>query len=70
MEAVKGLATVNEIASQHNVHPNQVRNWKSQLLAEGAGVLSAKQASVGRSKKIRNQNYMNKSDDSRWSLSG
>lgn len=42
MEAVKGLATVNEIASQYNVHPNQVRNWKSQLLAEGAGVYERK----------------------------
>ena len=42
MEAVKGLATVNEIASRYNVHPNQVRNWKSQLLAEGAGVYKRK----------------------------
>jgi len=42
MEAVKGLATVNEIASQYNVHPNQGRNWKSQLLAEGAGVFERK----------------------------
>lgn len=42
MEAIKGLATVNEIASRYNVHPNQVRNWKSQLLAEGAGVYERK----------------------------
>ena len=31
LEAVKGLKTINEIAS-HNVHPNQVSNWKKQLL--------------------------------------
>ncbi len=24
LEAVKGLRTINEIASQHSVHPNQV----------------------------------------------
>lgn len=42
MEAIKEQATVNEIGSRYNVHPNQVRNWKSQLLAEGAGVYERK----------------------------
>ncbi|MBI9047577.1 MAG: transposase, partial [Anaerolineaceae bacterium] len=32
LEAMKEQATINEIASQNNVHPNQVRNWKKQLL--------------------------------------
>ena len=31
MEAVKGLKTVNEIASEYNVHPTQVGTWKKQL---------------------------------------
>ena len=38
LEAVKGLKTVNEIASEYNVHPTQVGTWKRQLLAEGPGV--------------------------------
>jgi transposase-like protein len=38
LEAVKGLKTINEIASEHNLHPTQVRNWKNQLLAEGPAV--------------------------------
>jgi len=38
LEAMKGQATINEIASQNNVHPNQVRNWKKQLVEEGAAV--------------------------------
>lgn len=42
MEAIKGQATINEIASQYNIHPNQVRNWKSQLMADGAVVFERK----------------------------
>lgn len=42
MEAIKEQATINEIASQHNVHPNQVRSWKSQLMAEGPVVFERK----------------------------
>ena len=38
LEAVKGLKTINEIASMYSIHPSQVRNWKKQLLAEGASV--------------------------------
>lgn len=38
LEAVKGQKTVNEIASEYNVHPSQVGIWKKQLLAEGPGV--------------------------------
>jgi transposase-like protein len=36
MEAAKGLKTVNQLASEHELHPNQVSQWKRQLLAEGA----------------------------------
>jgi transposase-like protein len=32
VEAIKGQRTVQEIASNYNVHPNQVTNWKKQLL--------------------------------------
>ena len=42
LEAAKGLRTVNEIASDYDVHPNQVSTWKKRLLEEGAGVFSRK----------------------------
>jgi len=42
LEAAKGLRTINEIASDYDVHPNQVGTWKKQLLEEGAGVFSRK----------------------------
>jgi transposase-like protein len=32
VEAIKGQPTVQEIASSYGVHPNQVTNWKKQLL--------------------------------------
>ena len=35
---MKEQATINEIASQNSVHPNQVRNWKKQLMEEGSAV--------------------------------
>jgi transposase-like protein len=38
LEAVKGLKTVNQLASEHELHPNQVSQWKRQLLEEGATI--------------------------------
>jgi putative transposase len=29
LEAAKGLKTVNQIASEYSLHPNQVRSWKT-----------------------------------------
>jgi transposase-like protein len=44
LEAVKGLQTINEIASQNSVHPTQVSTWKKQLLEEGATVFGQETA--------------------------
>jgi transposase-like protein len=35
MEAAKGLKTINELASEHGVHPAQISEWKRQLLDVG-----------------------------------
>lgn len=35
LEAAKGVKTTNQIASEYGLHPNQVSEWKKQLLAEG-----------------------------------
>ena len=40
VEAVKGQRTVQEIASQYGVHPNQVTQWKKQLQESAADVFS------------------------------
>jgi transposase-like protein len=31
LEAIKGQRTISEIASEYEVHPNQVSQWKRQL---------------------------------------
>ncbi len=41
LEAAKGLKTVNEIASLHNLHPNQISTWKKQLITEGPTVFGS-----------------------------
>lgn len=40
LEAAKGQATIGELASKHNLHPNQISQWKRQLLEEGADVFT------------------------------
>ncbi|MCQ3979274.1 MAG: hypothetical protein DPW09_38125 [Anaerolineae bacterium] len=37
-QAVKGLKTINQLASEHELHPNQISQWKRQLLEEGATI--------------------------------
>ena len=38
LAAVKGEKTLAELAQQHDVHPNQITDWKNQLLAKAADV--------------------------------
>ena len=38
--AAKGLKTIQEWASEHSVHPNQVSEWKRQLLEAGSAIFS------------------------------
>jgi transposase-like protein len=40
VEAVKGLQTINQVASSHSLHPNQVSEWKGHLLERGATLFS------------------------------
>jgi transposase-like protein len=40
LEAAKGLKTINELASEHGVHPTQVSDWKRQLLEGGSAIFS------------------------------
>ena len=39
LAAVRGDKTLAELAQQHDVHPNQITDWKNQLLARAADVL-------------------------------
>jgi len=40
LEALKGNQTIVEIAARYQVHPNQVKEWKKQLLEHAEEVFS------------------------------
>jgi len=42
LEAAKGQKTLSELSSQFQIHPNQITQWKKQLLDEAAILFSNK----------------------------
>ncbi len=44
LEALRGDATVSELASKHKVHPNLITNWKRRAAEGMVGVFSGKPA--------------------------
>ncbi len=50
IEAIKGVKTVNEIASIYEVHPNQVSLWKKHALEKLPDAMAD-----GRTKHVRNK---------------
>lgn len=50
LEALKGLKTINELASDHGVHPTQINQWKKQALDDLPKLFSS-----GRSRQDKSQ---------------
>ena len=44
LEALKGLKTVNELASTYGVHPTQIAHWKHRLQKEMPDIFSTRRA--------------------------
>ena len=40
LEAAKGQQTISELAGKHSLHPNQISQWKRQLLEDGVEVFA------------------------------
>lgn len=45
LDATKGQHTIAELASKYGVHPNQISQWKRQLLESGTEVFTKNGAS-------------------------
>jgi len=49
LEAVKEVKTLTELASEYQVHPHQVSEWKKQLLAHAPELFSRKNGEASKS---------------------
>ena len=45
IEAIRGLKTLNEISSEYEIHPNQIREWKKQLLTQAPQIFKDRKSS-------------------------
>lgn len=55
--ALKGEQSANEIASHYQVHPNQVNQWKRQLLTHAPELFQDGRGSGGEEEELRNRLY-------------
>lgn len=53
LEAARGVKTISQIASEHNLHPNLVNSWKKRLLEEGVAVFGNTAARQQRDQAVR-----------------
>jgi transposase-like protein len=46
LAAIRGEKTIAQLASDHQLHPNLIHNWKKQLLAAAPGIFESVTASA------------------------
>jgi transposase-like protein len=40
LEAARGMKTINQLATEHSIHPNVITQWKRQLIDQGPEVFN------------------------------
>lgn len=53
LAAVKGEHTLAELAEQFDVHPNQIQDWKKQLISKAENVFGANVAAAANHEQIQ-----------------
>ena len=53
LEAIRGEKTVAQIAAHHEVHPNQVTSWKTELLEKAASIFGGEALVADSRERIR-----------------
>ena len=48
VDAVKGIKTLAELASEYQVHPTQISDWKKRLLEGSSEIFSGRKSHSGR----------------------
>ncbi len=58
LEAVRGKLTINQIAKQFEIHPNQISKWKKQFLESLPQIFdNSKHESAEQNEELTNQLY-------------
>ena len=60
LEAIKSDKTINQLASEHQLHPSQISQWKKQLLEQGSDIFAPRPPRNNVSKMTENRVYMSK----------
>ena len=53
LAAIKGDRTIAELASEFGIHPNQIHNWKKQLLEGAASVFEGGASAEGAANEVQ-----------------
>jgi len=55
LEAIRGVKSLAELATEYKLHPNQISKWKKLVLADAAIIFSGKKENLGGSDKSEDE---------------